>query len=148
MHNLSRGKIMAYDYIENNLTAKEFLQLGESVGWGKYWEEAEPFIEKALSKSLYNVKVKDGEHTIGMGRLVGDGCMAWYIHDVVVQPEYQGKKIGSEIIRKLVGYAKQQDTNAIVRLTAAIGKETFYQKLGFQLCPNGNDGAGMAARKI
>jgi GNAT superfamily N-acetyltransferase len=139
---------MPYEYIENSLTANEFLKLGEAVGWGKYSEEAVPLIDKALRNSLYNVKVKDGDQTIGMGRLVGDGCIAWYIHDVVVQPEYQGKKIGTEIIRKLVGYAKQQDKNAIVRLTAAIGKEGFYQKLGFQLCPNGNDGAGMAVGKI
>jgi len=65
-------------YEENTLTAKQFLSLRESVGW----KGEELQIGKALEAGIYNVTAKDGEQAVGMGRLVGDGIMYWYVQDV------------------------------------------------------------------
>ncbi len=40
---------------------------------------------------------KDGE-LIGMGRLVGDVAMYWYLQEIVVLPEYQRHGIGAQLI--------------------------------------------------
>ena len=37
-----------------------------------------------------------------MGRVVGDGGKFFYIQDLVVRPEHQGRGIGRRIVRRLV----------------------------------------------
>ena len=75
----------------------------------------------------------DGE-VIGMGRLVGDGVMYWYLQEIIVQPEYQGKGIGTAIVNKLLEYITEHTEKGeftSVGLTAAEGKEGFYERFGF-----------------
>lgn len=89
---------MNISYEENSLTAKQFLALRESVGWKGF----EFQIEKALESGLYNVLAKDDEQVVGMGRLVGDGIMYWYVQDVIVNPRYQGYGIGKAIMKRMI----------------------------------------------
>ena len=130
-------------YEENVLSAKQFLKLRELVGFravDKYQAE------KAIESGLYNVIAKDGDRVVGMGRLVGDGYMYWYVQDVVVDPEYQGKGIGKEIMRYLTKYVEHNslpDTTVTITLMAAKGKEDFYTKLGYITRPSDKFGPGM-----
>ena len=39
---------------------------------------------------------------IGFGRIIGDKTIFLYIQDVMVTPEYQNKKIGTQIMKKLL----------------------------------------------
>jgi len=129
-------------YEENMLTASQFIMLRESVGW----KGAELQIVKALQSGLYNVIAKDGEKVVGMGRLVGDGIMYWYVQDVIVDPQYQGKGIGKEIIQLLTQYVEKNslpNTTVTIGLMAAKGKEDFYKKLGFIARPTEMYGPGM-----
>ena len=71
---------------------------------------------------------------VGMGRLVGDGAMYWYLQDIIVQPEYQGQGIGRMIVNRLLEYIKENampGTKIEIGLTAVKGKEPFYEKFGF-----------------
>jgi len=127
---------------ENSLTAKQFLSLRESVGW----KGVEFQVEQALKSGLYNVLAKDGEQVIGMGRLVGDGIMYWYVQDVIVNPQYQGQGIGKSIMAYLFRYIEENslpDTTVTIGLMSAKGKDEFYEKLGFIARPNEIYGAGM-----
>ena len=133
---------MNLHYEENTLTAKQFLSLRESVGW----KGVEFQVEQSLKLGLYNVLAKDGEQTVGMGRLVGDGIMYWYVQDVIVDPQYQGQGIGKEIMGHLFRYIEENslpDTTVTIGLMAAKGKEDFYEKLGFIARPNEIYGPGM-----
>lgn len=103
---------MNIHYEENTLTAKQFLTLRESVGW----EGVENQVEKALDAGLYNVIAKDSELVIGMGRLVGDGFMYWYIQDVIVEPQYQGCGIGKTIMEFLFRHDILKKTVCRIRL--------------------------------
>ena len=47
--------------------------------------------QEALHNSLYTVTAVDGNQTVGMGRLIGDG-MYYMIVDIVVHPTYQKKE--------------------------------------------------------
>ena len=72
---------------------------------------------------------------VGMGRIVGDGVMYWYLQEIIVLPEYQGKGIGTGIVNYLLDYIKkhtEDETFTSVGLTAAEGKTSFYERFGFQ----------------
>lgn len=135
--------IVMLNYAENALTAKDFAYIRKSIGWA---EKLEIQIEKALKNGLYSISVYDGKNVIGMGRLVGDGAMYWYVQDVVVLTEYQGKGIGREIMKRLISYitsSSQSNTSITVGLMAAKGKAGFYTKLGFRSRPNEKEDPGM-----
>jgi GNAT superfamily N-acetyltransferase len=133
---------MNIHYEENLLTASQFLLLREAVGW----QGVENQIEKALKAGLYNVLAKDENDVVGMGRLVGDGVMYWYVQDVIIRPEYQGKGIGKTIMEHIIRHIEKSSlpgTTVTVGLMAAKGKDAFYEKLGFVARPSEIYGAGM-----
>ena len=75
-----------------------------------------------------------------MGRLVGDGAMYWYLQEIIVLPEYQGKGIGKGIVNRLIEHIKSAaipGTKVDVGLTAIKGKESFYEKFGFTVHSSG-----------
>ena len=133
---------MKISYEENALTTAQFTTLKASVGRDGYHLQ----VEKALAAGLYNVIAKDGDDIVGMGRLVGDGVIYWYVQDVVVKPEYQARGIGKKIMEYLLRYIKKNslpNTTVSIGLMAVKGKEGFYEKLGFFTRPNETYGAGM-----
>jgi GNAT superfamily N-acetyltransferase len=134
---------MEYEIKENLLTAKDFIKLRVSAGWGELLEQQ---AQDALKNSLFTIAVMDQGQVIGMGRLVGDGVYICYVQDLVILTEYQGKGIGKSIMERLIAYTKDHgvpETNMTLGLFAAKGKEEFYQKLGFVIRPNMNRGSGM-----
>lgn len=133
------------EYRENSLTYQEYISLRNSVGWNNFAEEQ---VSKSISNSLYNITVVDNNRTIAMGRLIGDGIY-YLIVDVVVNPEFQGKGIGSKIIDMFLEYIYSRTLiggRSSVQLIAEQGKEEFYIKKGFKRIPHEYCGAGM--RKI
>ena len=134
---------MKYELIENSLSAKDFIAMRESAGWGCPLEHQ---VEAGLKNSIYIVSAVHNERVIGMGRLVGDGVTICYVQDVIVLPQYQGQGIGKAIMERLIAYVKDngfENTNITIGLFSAKGIEEFYRKLGFYERPNENRGAGM-----
>jgi len=115
----------------NELTAEEFIILWESV-WGQA-----PSLEQtalAMEHTLFRVSVFDGEKIIAMGRMIGDMGLNYYIKDVVVRPEYQGKGIGKMLIHELLKFVNDNGisgTGIFVELCAMPDKIPFYEKFGF-----------------
>ena len=129
--------------LENIDNVKEFNELYDAVGWGSYEEEIS---KKALSNNIYSVSIYDNNNIIGYGRIIGDGIVFLYIHDIMVKPEYQGKGIGQTIMNKLLAKIHElQKVNPDLRtyLGASKGKEEFYKKCGFITREEANLGAGM-----
>lgn len=134
---------MKIKYISKAPTVQEFNYLTNSVGWGI---RDESIVKEALNNTLYSVCVYDEKKLIGYGRIIGDKTIFLYIHDVIVIPEYQSKKIGTGIITKLllkIEEYKKTNPNIRTYLGAAKGKEEFYKKFGFITRPNEELGAGM-----
>ena len=128
---------------ENINNVKEYNYLFDSIGWGSYEEEVS---KKSLNNTIYSVSVYDDEKIIGYGRLIGDGICYLYIHDVIVLPKYQNKKIGTKIMNKLLEKVNQiKVANPYVRvyLGASKHKEDFYKKFGFITREEANLGKGM-----
>lgn len=126
-----------FKLIDNELNAEDFIRLKLATG---FIERPLSQVEKALKNGLFNVSAVSGGNVVGMGRLVGDGAMYWYLQDIVVLPEYQGKGIGKRIVNRLVEHIENTalpGTKIEVGLTAVSGKEPFYEKLGFSGTPTG-----------
>ena len=101
----------------------------------------------ALENALYKVIAYDGEKPVGMTRVVGDGGYVYFICDVIVRPEYQSKGLGRRLIENTLGWLESQvdeGETIMVNLMSAMGKDPFYEKLGFHTRPFGNHGSGMS----
>lgn len=134
---------MNLKYIERTPTSEEHNMLSEAVGWGT--RDAN-IVEEALRHTLYSLCVYDDNKLVGYARLIGDKTIFMYIHDVMVIPEYQKKKIGTGIMEHLLAKIeeyKKVNPELRVYLGAAKNKEPFYEKFGFVARPNENLGAGM-----
>ena len=120
-----------YNIKYNELTAEEFILLWETV-----WSQA-PSLEQtrlALEHTLFRVSVYDGDTVIAMARMIGDMGLDYYIKDVVVRPEYQGKGIGRMLMNELLRFVNDNGisgTGIFVELCAEPDKVPFYEKLGF-----------------
>ena len=128
---------------ENINNVEEFNYLYDAVGWGCYDKKIS---EKAMANTMYSVSVYEDNRIIGYGRIIGDGICFLYIHDVMVVPKYQNKKIGSQIMNKLiekVNQVKLDNPYVRVYLGASKGKEKFYEKFGFITREDANLGSGM-----
>ena len=115
----------------NELSAEEFITLWETV-WGQA-----PTLEQirlAMAHTLFRVSVFDGDTIVAMARMNGDMGLCYYIKDVVVRPEYQGKGIGRMLINELLKFIEDngvKGTEIFVELCAMTDKIPFYQKFGF-----------------
>lgn len=79
------------------------------------------------------VFVYDNDNLIGFGRMLSDGVRQSALYDIAVEPSYQGKKIGKEIVERLI--STTPECNFI--LYASPGKEDFYKKLNFKKMKTG-----------
>ena len=120
-----------YTIKHNELSAEEFIALWETV-WG-----LGPSLEQtrlAMEHTLFRVSVFDGDKIIAMARMIGDMGLDYYIKDVIVRPEYQGKGIGRKLINELLNFVNDNGisgTGVFVELCAMLDKMPFYQKFGF-----------------
>ena len=85
----------------------------------------------AMEHTLFRVSVFDGERIVGMARMLGDMGLDYYIKDVVVRPEYQGKGIGRMLINELLHFIGGNGIHIFVELCAEPDKIPFYEKFGF-----------------
>lgn len=115
----------------NELSAEEFILLWETV-WGQG-----PSLEQtklAMEHTLFRVSIFDQDKIVAMARVIGDMGLDYYIKDVVVRPEYQGRGIGRMLVHELLKFVNDngvRDTDIFVELCAMPDKIPFYEKLGF-----------------
>lgn len=131
--------------IENTITAKEYNELRNSVGWES---KDENIIGTALKNSVVVKKLTLNKQAIGMARAIGDG-LYYLIVDVVVHNEYQGKGIGKLLIEEIVKFVEDRTEvgqKASINLISMKGKEEFYEKCGFRKIPFDYTGYGMIRR--
>ncbi len=118
-------------YVENIKDVKEYNKMYEGVGWGARDEE---LVRTALDKTVYSISAYDNGEIVGYGRLVGDETCFLYVQDIMVLPEYQNKKIGSNVMYKLleqVDKYKKKSPELRVYVGPDYNKEEFYRKFGF-----------------
>lgn len=119
----------------------DFIGLRSKIGWG---ELDINLAEKSLNNSLFHVSIYHEDQLVGMGRVVGDGAMYFYIQDVAVAPDYQKLGVGTVLMDTIEGYLRYTvQKGATIGLLASQGKESFYQRYGYIQRPNNALGHGM-----
>ncbi len=111
----------------------EYEALRASVGWGGMNLKS---LAGGLRGCLLCVCVRKGGELVGFGRVLGDGCSAFYIQDVIVHPDHQKKGLGKAIVSRLIGWIDSvcaEDT--FVGLEAAREAVGFYEQFGFKARP-------------
>jgi len=134
------------DYIiyDNQLHADDYIRLFAAAGWGELPRDA---VETALENSYATFCVECGGRVIAMVRLLGDGALAFFMKDLVVDPQYQGKGIGLMLLTHMEEYIRAQlkpGWEGYLQLTSAKGKEGFYRKAGYAEHPHEHSGPGMS----
>ena len=132
---------------ENIKNVEEFNLLYDAVGWGAYNKK---ITQKALDNTFYSVSIYDDNKIIGYGRIIGDAICFLYIQDIMVKPEFQGNKIGTMIMNKLlkkIKKIKKENPDLRVYLGASKNREKFYEKFGFVKRIDVDLGYGMILNK-
>ena len=132
----------------NQMTGEEYNELRSVVGFSQL---SEGQAERGLKHTTFLMVARDEGKIVGMGRVLFDFGYTAYIGDVFVHPEYQGRGIGTQIVKGLMKKtmdAAFEGERIMFILGAAKGKEGFYEKLGFMKRPNQMSGHGMSVSII
>jgi len=73
---------------ERNPSYVEYKALQDAVGW-RITDETST--KKALANALYSVVALDSNNVVGMGRVIGDDGLYYYVQDLIINPDYQGR---------------------------------------------------------
>jgi GNAT superfamily N-acetyltransferase len=120
---------------ERTPTTAEFRKLAASVGWGKPSDPAVEVQWKSVAYALVAEDKQTGE-AIGCAFLLGDNISIYYIKDVIVHKAWQGRGIGTTLMRELTRWVEKNAPNdATVGLFTGEHLATFYRQFGFvQAC--------------
>ncbi|WP_010252160.1 GNAT family N-acetyltransferase [Acetivibrio cellulolyticus] len=133
---------MKIEFVNELPSVEEYKFLRSSVGWNIVNDEGA--VKKGIEGSLYCVLAKDGDKTVGIGRVVGDGGIMFTIVDIIAIPEYQGCGIGKTIVKNIMDWIEKNCVKGTrIMLCAAEGRESFYEQFGFIKRPTSGYGAGM-----
>lgn len=102
------------------------LHLFQEVNW-KYRIATE--IAAAFKLSTTTIFIYKDETIVAFGRVVGDGRYYAMLADIVVDPAFQGQKLGKFLVTTL---NNQLENYHFVNLTAAIGADDFYKSMGWK----------------
>jgi len=76
----------------------------------------------------------DGDAVVGFVTAISDGVLSAFIPLLEVLPEYRHRRIGTELVRRLLG---RLDDLYSIDLCCDAGLEPFYSALGFQTLDRG-----------
>lgn len=120
-------------------TVEEYISLRQSVNWPDLAPEV---VKKGLTNAIFSVRVTtEDDKAIGIGRIIGDGMIYFYIQDVIVHPDYRRRGLGRIIMIELMNYLNEHaPNNAFIGLMAAQEVQEFYEKFDFQVRPSSRPG--------
>lgn len=131
----------------NKINVEDYKKLIKSAGWKILSDKQH---QKALDHSMFLSVAKVGEEVVGIARLVGDYGTHGLIVDVVVLPEYQGKKIGRQLINNIIKHVSdflEEGEQFLIELLPENGKRNFYLNCGFKYKPENMDGMYLWIKK-
>ncbi len=132
------GERLAVRLDPASVSTTELARLYGIVGWHVSPEEN---FDRALAGTYFSLAARDPEgRLVGYGRVVSDGGIQAWIHDLIVVPELRGRGLGRHILRSLIDRITA-DGIPYIGLFAAKGRAGFYETFGFRRRPD--DAPGM-----
>jgi ribosomal protein S18 acetylase RimI-like enzyme len=121
---------MDYQLVRQTASVEDFVNLRNNT---RLSNRKKSSVEKGLPNTWYGVHIKDGDKTIAMGRIVGDGGIIFVVADIAVLPDYQRKGLGKVIMAELMAYYRANaPDDAYCCLMADGPAKHLYKKFGFE----------------
>jgi predicted N-acetyltransferase YhbS len=121
---------MHLEIVYRTPTVEEFAEVVNAVGFRSHSSEA---VRIGLSNTWCSVCALVDGAVVGLGRVVGDGALHFYITNVMVVPKHQRQGVGGSIVRALLTRVKAIPyPNVLVEALPLPGLERFYSGLGFE----------------
>lgn len=118
---------MKYEF-SPHVYPKEISGLRNSVGWNGM----EQCYKKSLKNSYFYICCFDNNKLIGFLDVVSNGITDAYIQDVIVNPGFQGKGIGTNLMKMAIDKLVEDN----IYMISVLFQESllpFYKKFGFNL---------------
>jgi ribosomal protein S18 acetylase RimI-like enzyme len=115
---------------DKHVDLEQLLSLYSSVGWSAYTDHPD-WLQLAVEQSSYVVTewTDDGD-LIGLARALSDGHSIFYLQDILVRPEYQGRGTGSRLLADcLAAFAHVRQK--VLLTDADDAQRRLYQGAGF-----------------
>lgn len=112
-------------------TAEEYRKLIGSVGWS----HKEMHTEKILAAALIGFVAEDtiSGVVVGCALILGDDISFYYVKDVMVDPAWQSKQVGTAVMKSVNNWLdKNGEPNALVGLYTGESLAPFYKQFGFR----------------
>jgi len=108
----------------------EYQGLIQAVGWARIVPT--DTAGEALANARFGVVAVDGDRVVGAGLVLGDGATLAYLKDIMVLPEWQGRRIGSRIVQALLDIIRRTAPGGmLVTLFTGQNLAEFYEQFGF-----------------
>lgn len=123
----------SFEIIPRAPTVAEHIGLAKSVGWG-VWDDLAG-LEARLASVVFGATAVEAEtgNAIGCALLTTDGMEFYYVRDVIVHPDWQGRRVGAGLMQVMSDWINANLTNsAFVALITREQLEPFYQPFGFE----------------
>ncbi len=122
----------AVDYeMVTSAPLEEIVELYKAAGWWQESPEARTAIPPMIRGSLFFMVARSIQgRIVGMARVISDGYSDAYIQDVVVLPDYRGRGVGRELVRRLTQKCAARKI-AWIGLVAEPGTQGLYEQLGY-----------------
>jgi GNAT superfamily N-acetyltransferase len=118
--------------VERAPTVEEYQRLVTAVEW---YVKEDTLVEKLLQAPLYAIVAEDAisNKVVGCVLLVGDGASFYYIKDVMVDPAWQGKRVGTALMQRVNEWLETNAADhALVGLYTGENLAPFYRQFGFR----------------
>lgn len=113
---------------EGKVLDSEIEELRSTVGWDN---NTGPF--SVISKHLYTYFTarKDGK-LVGFIDVLSDGIADAYLQDLAINPEFQRKGIGTELVKNAIRFLQKNNIKCI-QVTFNPEYEDFFKRFGFHI---------------
>ena len=103
-------------------------------------------VEKALKGTLFLVSVYEEDELIGLGRIVGDGGIAFIVCDIMVDKKFQRRGIANQIMEMIdQWFDENTHESSFITFLAKVPADKLYRKHHF--CYHDENRVGMIREK-
>lgn len=88
--------------VADSIPSREGLvELYDSVGWTAYTRDPDG-LERAVANSTYVATLREDDRLVGFVRGLSDDVSVFYLQDLIVHPDFQGRGYGRELLEHIV----------------------------------------------